>query len=351
MDILKWFATASVVVITAVACHGKKDPKPTATPPTVVDVVVASTQPISNTVELNGSVVANEYVELHPEVGGRLTYLDVPEGKRIEKGTLIARVNDADLKAQLAKTKVLLDLAQLTEQRNRKLLDINGINQADYDAALNVVNGYKADLLYTQTLIDKTVVKAPFSGVVGLRQVSLGAFVSTTTLIATMQQIDKLKIDFNVPEIYSSMIQRGKQVNVILDDGNGKQQKASIVAIEPQANASTRNLKVRAILENAKANPGGFAKVYLDAGDDKKGIMIPTNCLIANDKSNQAIIIKNGKAKFVDVKTGVREANLVEVTKGINVGDSVIVTGVLFARPNSNAKIRAVKSLKDLTTQ
>jgi membrane fusion protein (multidrug efflux system) len=341
--------TTIVLLVATVSCKNKQDDKkPTTTPPTVVDVLVASPQKISNTVEVNGTVVAAEYVELHPEVSGRLTYLNVPEGSRIEKGTLMAKINDADLQAQIAKTKVLLELAQKTEERYRKLLSINGINQADYDAILNQVNGYKADLVYTQALIDKTVVKAPFSGIVGLRQISPGAFVTTASIIATIQQVDKLKVDLTVPETYAKMLHKGNTVDVVLDNGTGAKQKSTIIAVEPQANLATRNLKVRAVLDNGRANPGGFVKAYLDAGDDNKAILIPTNCLIPDDKNNQVIVVKDGKAVFVSVKTGVRQANVVEITDGVKSGDTVVITGVLFARPKAKLKIRSVKQLKDL---
>src|SRR5262249_17838152 len=157
--------------------------RPKSTGTTVVDVIVAKAQTITNHIEVNGTVVANEYVDLHPEASGRLIYLNVPEGRFVTAGTVIARVNDADLKAQIEKSKVQLDLAEKTEGRYKQLLSVNGINQSDYDAALNQVNGYKADIDYYQALLDKTVVKAPFDGTVGLRQVSLGAYVSPTTLI------------------------------------------------------------------------------------------------------------------------------------------------------------------------
>ena len=185
------------------ACKGKPETNvPKQLPPTVVDIIVVSPQALTNAIEANGSVVANEYVELHPEVSGRLTYLNVPEGSHVSQGTLIARINDADLQAQMAKSKVQLDLAQKTEERYKQLLAVNGINQSDYDNALNQVNGLKADIQYTQTLIDKTVIKAPFSGVVGLRQISPGAFVTPSSVIATIQQLDKIKIDFTLPEQY-----------------------------------------------------------------------------------------------------------------------------------------------------
>lgn len=337
-----------IVFVLFAACKGKVQspiaPKPTPAP--VVDVLVASAQSISNEVIANGTVVANEYVELHPEASGRLIYLNVPEGKYITAGTIIARVNDADLKAQVEKSKVQLDLAQKTEDRYKQLLAVNGINQSDYDAALNTVNGFKADIDYNQALLEKTVLRAPFSGIMGLRQVSLGAYVSPTTLIATLQQLEKIKIDFTVPEEYHSIIKKGTFVDVELDASKQTKSRAQIIAVEPQVNQSSRNLIVRAVLQNTKANPGGFVKVHINAGVDKKAIMVPTNSLIPDDKNNQIILVRNGKAFFVNVKTGVRMANNVEVTSNIKEGDSVVVTGVLFARPGLPLRVRSSKTLE-----
>lgn len=237
-------------VVTAVllmgACGKKKEAAkgPAASPPVIVDVIIASPQAISDTVEANGTVVANEFVALHPEVSGRITFLDVPEGRFVTKGTIIARINDADLEAQVNKSKVLLDLAQKTVDRYAKLLEVNGINQSDYDAALSTVNGYKADIAYTQALIDKTIIRAPFDGVVGLRLVSAGAFVSPSDVIASLQSTSKLKIDFTLPEQYTSIIKKGNTVMVQADAGNTNAVKAEIVAVEPQVDQNTRNLKV-----------------------------------------------------------------------------------------------------------
>src|SRR5450432_789256 len=346
------FYFIGIAALTIAACKGKPEVvKPKEAPPTVVDVMIAGTQGITNTVEANGNVVANEYVELHPEISGRITYLNVPEGHDIAQGTVIARIYDADLQAQLSKSKVQLDLAQKTEERYKQLLAVNGINQADYDNALNQVNGLKADIQYTQTLIDKTVIKAPFSGVVGLRQVSPGAFVTAVNIIATIQQVSTVKIDFTLPEEYSSLIKKGNLIDVEVDAGTLVRKKAQIIATEPQVNQATRNLKVRAILQNGTANPGAFVKILVDAGDNKKAVMIPTNSIIPDDKNSQVILVKMGKAAFVNVTTGVRESDNVEIISGIQPGDTVVVTGVLFARPKSDLKVRSVKTLEQLAKQ
>ncbi len=345
----------SFLLITA--CKSKKDAPP---PPTtgkqnagsqsvVVDVIVAAYQPITNSVQANGTVVANESVDLHPEVGGRITYLNIPEGSYIKQGTVLAKINDADLVAQLNKSKVALDLSIKTEERLRKLLSVQGLNQADYDAALNTVNSQKADIAYTQSLIDKTVLKAPFSGVLGLRQVSLGAYVSVTTVLATLQQLDKIKIDFAIPEEYSNLIKKGNTVDVEVDAAKKINKKAVIVATEPQVNQNTRNLKVRAVLQDSKVNLGGYVKVLVSSGKDVKGILVPTNSIIPDDKNKQLVVVKGGKAAFINVETGARQAGNVEITKGIKAGDTVVVTGVLFAKPKSPLKVRGVKTLDQVS--
>lgn len=343
-----YIALVGLFLITS--CKSKQEPPKQNNGPqsVVVDVLIASPKAINTSIEANGTVVANEYVELHTEVSGRLTYLNVPEGKEIKQGTIIARVNDADLQAQLNKTKVILQLATKTEERLRKLLAVNGVNQADYDIALNAVNGYKADMVYTQSLIDKTVVKAPFSGVIGLRQVSPGAYLTSATVISTMQQLNKIKIDFTLPEEYSRLVRTGSTVDVKVNESTQTMRKAMIIATEPQVNQTTRNLKVRAILQDSKVNPGAYVKVFIAAKANQQSILVPTNAIIPDDKNKQLVVVKNGKAAFINVETGARQADNIEIIHGIQTGDTIVVTGLLFARPKSQLKIRKVKTLEEL---
>ncbi|WP_229599443.1 efflux RND transporter periplasmic adaptor subunit [Runella rosea] len=330
--------------MTFAACKEKKE-KPKGgddkkDKPTMVDVMVAASQPVTNVIEANGTIIPGESTELRPEVSGRLTYLNVPEGKSVAEGTVLARINSADLEAQVKRTKVQLETATKTEERLKQLLNVNGINQSDYDAALNTVNTLKADIAYTQTLIDKTIIRAPFTGTIGLRQVSPGAYVTPTSILATMQQLGKMKIDFTLPEENSDLIRIGSVVKVKLEGRDTTMRRATVIALEPQANRLTRNLMVRALLDDARVNPGAFAKVIVSSGNSKKAIMIPTNAIIPDDRNNQVILVKGGKASFVNVQTGIRTANNVEITQGISEGDSVVVTGVLFAKPDAILKVR-----------
>lgn len=336
------------------SCQSKqKNLAPQKSPPPVVDVIIAQPQTVSNNIEANGTIVANEFVELHPEVTGRITYLNVPEGKYITKGTVIARINDADLVANLNKSQAALKLAEDNENRLQQLLNVQGINQADYDAAANLVISTKADIQYTQALIDKTVIRAPFDGVVGLRQVSIGAYVSNADIIATMQQVNNLKVDFTIPEDYSAYVKTNGTVRVMLNTtADTLRHTANIIAIEPQANTATRNLKVRAVFKDkADATAGAFVKVFISQGAAKQAILVPTNCIIPSDINKQLILVKYGNAQFTDVTTGVRLQSNVEITNGVSAGDTVIVTGVLFAKDKKPVKVRNIKTLDSVSGQ
>lgn len=343
--------TSSILIsgtlLASISCKEKKDTfqQKTGGNATTVDVIIAKAEKISDKVEVNGNVVANEFAELRPEVSGLLTYLNVPEGKTIEKGTVIARINSADLEAQVNRSKVQLELAEATEQRLKKLLDINGVNQADYDLAINQVNTLKADMLYTQALIEKTVVRAPFTGTIGLRKVSAGSYLTPTSVIATMQQLTNLRVDFTVPEVYQKYVTKGSVIEVSLDPASSRLETARIIASEPQVNQSTRNLTVRASLNSGSTSPGSFVKVYLNASGEKSSILVPANCIIPEAKSKKIVTVKDGKARFVTIETGTRQEDYIEVTKGLTVGDSVVVSGVLFARPDGPVKVRSVKTL------
>jgi membrane fusion protein (multidrug efflux system) len=338
----------SGTLLFSVSCKEKKNTfqQKSAGAPTTVDVIIAKQDRIGNQVEVNGTVVANEFAELRPEVSGLLTFLSVPEGSVIQKGTVVARVNSADLEAQLTKLKVQLELAETTEKRLKQLIDINGVNQADYDISINTVNGLKADMQYTQALIEKTVVRAPFTGTIGLRKVSAGSYVTPTSVIASMQQLTQLRVDFTVPEVYQNYVPRGSSVQVLTDAAKGIRQSARIIASEPQVNQSTRNLTVRAVLNSGSLTPGSFVKVYLNEGAEQSSILIPANSIIPEAKSKKVVTVKNGKATFVNVETGARQEEYIEILKGLSVGDSVVVSGVLFARPDAPVKVRSVRDLK-----
>jgi membrane fusion protein (multidrug efflux system) len=286
---------------------------------------------------------------IQSEVSGRVTFLQISEGSNVAAGTVLARINDADLKAAQQKINVQLDLAQKNEVRLKKLLSIGGINQADYDVVLNQVNTLKADLAVLQAQLDKTVIKAPFAGTLGLRMISIGAYLTPATVITTIQQINQLKIDFSVPEFYAQKIKKGAVVHVQSADNKTKAD-AVVIATEPVINATTRNLKVRAVLKGQAFNLGAFVKISIDATAPTNSILIPSNCIIPESTVKKVVVVKDGIGQLVEVETGERNEGLVQIIKGLSVGDSIAVSGVLFVKPNSPVKVRSVKLLSDIAT-
>jgi len=339
---LKLILGISLILAAMISCKSKAKEQTgnKERPPVSVEVIIAANTDFASDIEVNGTVLSEEMIEIHPEVSGRLTYLNIPDGSKVTEGTILARINDADLQAQLQQQKVQLELAQKTEQRLNKLLTVNGVDQASYDAALSQVNLYNANINVLKAQIDKTVVKAPFSGRLGLRLVSEGAFVSTATAIGTLQQTDKIKIDFSVPESYENLVKIGKTVS-IRTNTTSEELKATISAIEPQINTATRNIKVRARLNQGIISPGAFVKVLLN--EKLKGIVVPSNAVIPDAIISQVLLVKNGKAVSQGVETGIRTSDAVEITNGLKLGDTVIVTGVLSVRPNGAVKIKKIK--------
>lgn len=337
-------------IFLAMACSKKPKPvdKFNPTAPISIDIAIIENQTIEKLIEVNGSVLANDYIDIHPETNGRIVYLQIPEGKMVQVGTVLAKLNDADLQAQLEKIKVQLELANINEQRNKQLLNVKGINQSDYDISLQQVKSLKADVSLIQAQIDKTIIKAPFTGLLGLRQVSLGAFINNTTNIVSLQKVNQLKVDFTLPEVYQNFIKVGKKVKIESIGGGDAKLAAIVTAIEPQIIATTRNIKVRAILQG-KLLPGSYVKVMLGENEQKPTILVPANVVLPDSRSKQLSVVQGGVAKLIDVETGYRTSSSVEITKGLKVGDSIIVSGMLFVRQGSIVKVGKTVQLSDIT--
>jgi membrane fusion protein (multidrug efflux system) len=290
-------------------------------------------------------VQAQEFVELKPEVSGRIIKLNINEGETVKEGTLLVKLNDDDLQAQLRKFQSQLDIAQRNLKRLKSLLDANGLNQQEYDAADNQVKTTLADIDYIKAQIHKTEIIAPFTGLIGLRKVSPGAFITNNTVLATLQQVNSLKIDFVIPEDEAGVLHRGSKVK-IQNDNNDELLDATISAIEPQVNVGTRNLTYRAVLSSRTStlNPGAFVKVLFDAGKNNDAIMVPSNCIIPESRNKKVVLIKDGKVKFTIVEVGYRGNDMVEITKGLIVGDTIAVNGLLFLKPDAIVKIKGAKN-------
>jgi membrane fusion protein (multidrug efflux system) len=336
------FCTISLATILFVSC-GDSDRKEQAQqqqkgggarPPVRAEAITVSTTTLLDNIEIPGSIVANETTEIHPEVSGLITRIYFKEGTYVSKGSVLFKLNDADLQAQLRKLQVQQRIASQNENRSSELLKIGGISRQDYDAAQLQTSNTSADISIIQTQIAKTVIRAPFSGKIGFRLVSVGAYVSPATVMTTLSQTSNLKLDFTVPEKYIPQVKNGQYVNFTVE-GVDKKYTGRIVATESNITENTRTLQVRAVVQGDAAGltPGGFAKVTLNFEPNPNAIVIPTQAIIPQARGKKVYILKGGVAKFVDVETGIRDSATVQITKGLNIGDTVLLTGLLSLRP------------------
>jgi len=310
----------------------------------LTDAWIVKTSRLDQSIEASGTLQSNEEVEVKPEINGRIIHLYFKEGTSVKKGDLLVKLYDEDLKAQLQKLKLQQQLAKTTLERQENLLKINGISQQDVDVTRNQVSAYGADMDYTQTQLQKTELRAPFSGKLGLRNVSEGAIVSSATILTTLQQIDPLKMDFAVAEKYRNAIKNGDQVNFYVA-GDNKEYKGSIYAIDPKIDLTTRTVKLRAIVPNNNGVlfPGSFAKVKIILKDLPDAMMIPSQAVIPGTRDKKVIVADKGIAKFVIVETGLRTESSVQITNGLQPGDTVITTGILQLKPGMPLKYNKIQ--------
>jgi len=336
-----------IIFFSSCGSSGKKDPATQPgggqggqQPPMAVDIFVIKPTLINEKIEVSGNLEANETTEIHPEISGRLVQLNIAEGKFVKKGALLAKTYDGDLQAQLKKLEVQLDIAKTNEERSAQLLKIQGISKSDYDASLLNVNNIRADIDITNANITKTEIRAPFDGKLGLKNISPGAFVTPLTVITTISQVNKLKLQFSVPEKYGAEIKNGQPISFTVN-GSEKTFTATVLATETTIGQDTRSLTVRAIVQNNDPAliPGTFANVQMILGNNPNAIMIPNSSVVPQGRKKQVFVFKESKAVPIDITTGVRDSANVQVLAGLAAGDTLITSGLLFLRPGVDVKV------------
>jgi len=283
-----------------------------------------------------GTLIANEEVELRSEVSGKITKIYFEEGSSVKKGQMLVKINDSELQAQLLQQKYREELARQRERRQRELLKGNLVSQQEYDVALNELNTMKAGLQLVKAQIEKTEIRAPFDGTIGLKFVSEGSFISTTTRIASLQDVNPIKIDFSVPEKYAGRVQKGAAVKFHAQ-GSGNVLEGMVYAVEPRIEQATRTLLLRARSPNPMRAllPGSFAEVELTIQSIPNALTIPAEALIPEISGQKVYLYRNGRVQSQGVQIGIRTSTAIQITKGIVPGDTVITSGILQVRQGS----------------
>ncbi len=314
--------------------------------PTTADYFVAQTSSLSNNVYTTGKIGALNEIEIKPEVAGKVVTIYFKEGETVEKGALLIKMNDAELQAQFQKSKIQIKLSEEKLDRLKKLLVIKGISQEEFDIQENELASFKADQSYITAQLAKTYINAPFSGVVGLKNISEGAFVSPVQVIASLVQIKPLFIEFSIPEKYSSSVKKGLNVQFSTDKTESEKTfTAQIYALEPKIDETTKTLRGRAIYSgNETFYPGSFVKVYVDLGETSNSIMIPTQSIIPVLKGQKVFLCKNGTAEEVKVTTGIRTDDKIQILEGLTIGDTVLTTGLMTVKKGAQIKLNKPRS-------
>jgi membrane fusion protein (multidrug efflux system) len=277
---------------------------------------------------------------LRSEATGKVTGIYFTEGSRVSKGQLLVKINDNDLQAQLKKMVLQDTLLSRDEFRKKSLLEMNAISKEEYDNALTQLQSTRAEKSYVLAQIEKTEVRAPFDGMVGLRNISEGGFVNSAFLIATMQQVNPVKIEFSVPERYKEFLKNGTEIQFTIT-GTTETFKGTVYAVESKIDPVTRTVKVRAKSNNEKnlLVPGAFAKVQLILEKVNNAIVVPAQSVIPEMNGQKVFLIKEGKAKSTPVELGIRTESNTEILSGINAGDTLAVTGLLQLRDGAGVLV------------
>jgi len=310
---------------------------------TAVVVTVVKETRLDDMVSATGSILPNEEVEVHSEIAGRIISLNIKEGDLVQKGTVLFKINDDDLQARLKKLSFNKKLAEDNEGRQKVLLQKEAISQREYDIAVNTVNTIQADIEDLKVQISKCTVKAPFSGTIGFRYVSLGSYISPSTKIATLTSSNPVKIEFSIPAKYASTIRKGNTIEFTTENEENTFT-GKVYAIDPKIDPQTRTLQIRAISPNPanKLVPGAFAKVNLITKTKGSAIMIPTEAVIPEAKGNKVFVVINGKSMPRPVVLGTRGERTVEIVKGLSKGDTLITNGIIQVKPEGEIEIKEV---------
>ena len=308
-----------------------------------VEALVVKPGRLDHKLIVTGSVLANESLELKSEISGKITSIAFEEGSKVKKGTVLVRINDEEIEAQLLKEKYNQKLNQDNEFRQRKLLEKDAISQEEYDNALNRLNTTRADVRVLEAQLAKTQIEAPFDGIIGLRYISEGAYISPNTIIATLYNNSPAKIEFSIPSRYSSMVSNGKDINFKLEADttphNGK-----VYAIEPRIDPETRTLKLRAMADNTDGAllPGQFVELELILGTSLKALLIPTESVVPEQSGKKVFVLENGKVREAVIETGIRTDLSLEVLSGLKPNDTVLTTGILQLRAGMQVQLTKI---------
>lgn len=303
--------------------------QPKELPPTPVEVFTVTESALVQAIDAVGTLRADQAIILKPEVTGKVEAFHVEEGKPVKKGELLISLDSATARAQLKEAQANLNLSNLTLRRTQELFVRKLISANDKDTVVAKQKIDEAKVASAQAAVDKTQLVAPFDGVAGLRNVSVGDVVSVGQPLMSVVALDPMKVDFSVSEVALDKIKTGQVVNVTVNTFSGKQFVGKVDAIDPFIDQQTHSVAVRAVVDNHDGllYPGLFAQVKLVVNDKPNALLIPEQAIVPQGKQQMVYRITNDQVNLVAVDVGVRQAGQVEIVNGLKAGDRVVTAG------------------------
>ena len=312
--------------------------------PTGVDATVLRPGSMAEQIRTTGTLRADESVELTPEASGKVTAIQFEEGAQVQAGELLLQINDAELQAQRKRLEHQLQLASDRAERQERLLAEGGVSQEEYDATVNEVEVLRAELERVEAQIEKTRIRAPFDGVVGLRSVSEGAYVTPQTQITSLERLDPVKVDFSVSEKYASRVSPGQDISFTVR-GVEQTLTGEVYATDVQVDTDTRTLRVRARAPNPDRllRPGMFADVTLSLGTIDDAVLVPSFAVVPTLDGQRVFVVENGTAQPRNVTLGIRTDSTVQVTDGLSLRDTVITSNIQELRSGLSIRVETLE--------
>ncbi|NML20300.1 efflux RND transporter periplasmic adaptor subunit [Pseudoflavitalea sp. G-6-1-2] len=308
------------------------------------DAHVVTPGEVKEVLEITGTLAANQNVVISSELTKKVVSVPVREGNIVSKGTLLFQLDDADLQAQLERLRQQEKLAALNEARLKDLIAHDAASQQDYDQAATNLAVLKAEIRQLLTTIDKTRIRAPFNGRIGIIRTYPGALVSPSTPLTTIVDDAQVKVEFSVPEKYANLVAQGKQQTFTVES-DSTEYKATVMAKESYVDQATRTLLVRATAANTnhKLVVGQSARLTLALRSSDNALQIPSQSLMPSSQGYSVFVVKSGKAVLTPVAVGQRGPDNVQITKGLSVGDTVVVSNQLRLSNGADVNIVNLK--------
>lgn len=306
-----------------------------------VRTIVLHEKSLTDGLYVSGSLIPDEEVDLSFETSGKITDIYFKEGARVARGQLLAKINDAPLQAQLRKLQAQWRLMQDRVFRAKALLAKEAVSKEAFQEAEANLSALKAEMDMVKAQIQQTELRAPFDGIIGLRQVSTGAYATTSTSIATLTKTSPLKVEFSVPERYAGTLPPGTALTFTAE-GDLTPRKAKIYASDSRVDPDTRTYTVRALYDNkgGKLVPGRYVSVNLSTRQFDNTLAVPSEAIVSEMGVDKVFLYKNGIAEPVEISKGLRTDAEVQVLRGLHAGDTVITSGTMQLRTGQKVTLR-----------